>query len=213
LEKIVAKNRKNDYSSIKNRCSLMQILKEEIQARIRKVATAEFLRYGYQKVTMRDIAKKSAISVGNLYNYYENKEELFYTLTGTSYRYLKQLLREVSEHGSESGVSDLEFVKSLVLKLSQLLKKHRVGFLLMIDRGQGTKYENLKEELITVLVRHFEEELMEESDASLLMRIAARNLTYGLIEVARNYQSDEWVDRNLERLIDYHLHGISNLVV
>jgi len=36
---------------------------------------------------------------------------------------------------------------------------------------------------------------------------------YGLIEIARNYKSDEWVDRNIERLIDYHLHGISHLYI
>jgi len=188
----------------------MQTLKEEIRTRIQQVATAAFLRHGYQDVTMRDIAKNSAVSVGNLYNYYKNKKDLFYSLTSTSYSYLKQLLNEVKEHGPESGVTDTEFAKSLVLKISQLLKQHRVGFLLMIDRGQGTKYHNLEDELITVLVRHFEEELMEtdKTDASLIMRIAAKNLVYGLIEVAKNYQGDEWVDRNIERLIDYHLHGI-----
>jgi AcrR family transcriptional regulator len=193
----------------------MQILKKEIRSRIQQVATAEFLRYGYQEVTMRDIAKKSEISVGNLYNYYKNKEDLFDSLTSASYLYLNQLLKEVNEHGRESGVANIEFAKSLVLMISQLLKKHRVGFLLMIDRGQDTKYHNLKNEMITLLVRHFEKELMKKvkSDASLIMRIAAKNLVYGLIEVAKNYQGDEWADRNIERLIDYHLHGISHLYI
>jgi AcrR family transcriptional regulator len=193
----------------------MQTLKKEIRARIQQVATTEFLRFGYQEVTMREIAKKSAISVGNLYNYYENKEDLFDSLTRASYLYLNQLLEEVNAHGPESGVADIDFVKSLVLMISQLLKKHRVGFLLMIERGQGTKYHNLKNEMITLLVRHFEKELMAEhqSDASLIMRIAAKNLMYGLIEVAKNYQGDEWADRNIERLIDYHLHGISHLYI
>jgi AcrR family transcriptional regulator len=193
----------------------MQILKKEIRSRIQQVATAEFLRYGYQEVTMRDIAKKSEISVGNLYNYYKNKEDLFDSLTSASYLYLNQLLKEVNEHGRESGVVNIEFAKSLVLMISQLLKKHRVGFLLMIDRGQDTKYHNLKNEMITLLVRHFEKELMKKvkSDASLIMRIAAKNLVYGLIEVARNYQGDEWADRNIEGLIDYHLHGISHLYI
>jgi AcrR family transcriptional regulator len=193
----------------------MQILKKEIRSRIQQVATAEFLRYGYQEVTMRDIAKKSEISVGNLYNYYKNKEDLFDSLTSASYLYLNQLLKEVNEHGRESGVANIEFAKSLVLMISQLLKKHRVGFLLMIDRGQDTKYHNLKNEMITLLVRHFEKELMKKvkSDASLIMRIAAKNLVYGLIEVAKNYQGDEWADRNIEGLIDYHLHGISHLYI
>ena len=193
----------------------MQILKEEIRARIQQVAADEFLRYGYLKVTMRDIAKNSAISVGNLYNYYKNKEDLFYSLTSTSHLYLKQLLREVNEHGPESGVADIEYTKSLVVKISQLLKKHRVGVLLMVDKGQGTKYHDLKDNVIAVLLRHFEQELVKKSnsDISLIMRIAAKNLMDGLIEVAKNYQGDEWVDRNIERLINYHLHGIAQFLV
>jgi AcrR family transcriptional regulator len=215
LKKYIAKLWKNAYALIKNGCSFMQILKKEIQSRIQQVATHEFLRNGYQEVTMRDIAKKSAISVGNLYNYYKNKEDLFDSLTSASYLYLNQLLREVNEHGPESGVANTEFAKSLVLKIAQLLKKHRVGFLLMIDRGQGTKYHNLKKEMMTLLVRHFEAELTDRDkpDASLIMRIAAKNLMYGLIEIAKNYRGDEWADRNIESLIDYHLHGISQLYI
>lgn len=193
----------------------MQTLKEEIRSRIQEVAAEAFLKHGYQGVTMRDIAKKSAVSLGNLYNYYKSKEDLFDSLTSNSYLYLKQLLKQVDEHGPESGVADSEFTRSLVLNIAQLLKQHRVGLLLMIDRGQGTKYQDLKDNLVAHLVRHFEKELTEadKSDASLIMRIAAKNLLYGLIEIAKNYQGDEWVDRNIERLIDYHLHGILNLAI
>jgi len=193
----------------------MQILKKQIKARIQQVAAAEFLRHGYEEASMREIAKKSTISVGNLYNYYENKEDLFYSLTNTTFHYLSQLLREVNEHGTEGGVTNIDFTQSLVLKISELLKKHRVGFLLMIDKGQGTKYHDLKEKLITVLLRHFEEELLEKnkSDDSLIMRIAAKNLVDGLIEIARKYQNDEWVDSNINRLVEYHLHGISQFFV
>lgn len=193
----------------------MQVLKEEIRKRIQQVATTEFLRYGYQEVTMRDIAQKSAISVGNLYNYYESKEDLFYFLTGTAYLYLKQLLREVSEHGEESGVANTEFTESMMRKIAQLLKKHRIGFLLMTDKAQGTKHHDLKDKVIAVLLRHFEQELVDKnnSDVSMIMRIAAKNLIDGLIEIARNYRNDEWVDINIERIIDYHLHGISKYFI
>ena len=193
----------------------MQILKQEIRERIQQVATAEFLKNGYQEVTMREIAKKSAISVGNLYNYHENKEDLFESLTNAAYLYLKQLLREVKEHGRESGVANREFSESMVLKIAQLLKKHRVGFLLMIDKAQGTKYHDLKDRVIAVVLGHFVQESADTNglDGSLIMRIAAKNLIDGLIEIARNYRSDEWVDRNIERLIEYHLHGISQFFI
>jgi len=189
----------------------MQILKEEIKERIQQKAIIEFLKYGYEEASMRNIAKKSAISVGNLYNYYKNKEDLFYSLTKTSYRYLEELLKKVQTHGPEGGFTNREFTKSLVMKISELVKKHRVGFLLMMDKALGTKYHDLKDKLILLLLMHFEEELLEKkkSEDVLIMRIAARNLIYGLIEIARNYQNDKWVDSNIERLINYHLHGIS----
>jgi AcrR family transcriptional regulator len=190
-------------------------LKNEIRVRIQQVATAEFLKHGYEQVSMRAIARKSAISVGNLYNYYKNKEDLFYSLTRSSYHYLNELLREVNDHGPEGAVANTEFTKSLVMRISELVKQHRVGFLLMIDRGRGTKYHGLRDKLITVIFRHFEHELMEKNktEDSLIMRIAAKNLLDGLIEIAKSYQNDDWVDSNINRLVDYHLHGISQFFV
>lgn len=193
----------------------MQILKKEIKQRIQQKAVAEFLRYGYEEASMRNIAKASAVSVGNLYNYYKNKEDLFYSLTKTSYHYLETLLKEVQNHGPAGKITNREFTKSLVMKISELVKKHRVGFLLMIEKGAGTKYKDLKDELILLLLEHFEEELVEKKKSNnyLIMKIAATNLIYGLIEIARNYQSDNLVDSNIDRLINYHLHGIAQFYV
>ena len=156
----------------------MQILKKEVREKIEQTASSEFLQKGYEGASMRAIAKKSSISVGNLYNYFKSKEDLFYSLTKTSYRYLIKLLSEVKKHGPEDGFTNREFTESLVTKISELLKKHRAGFLLMMDKGQGTKYQDLKDELITVLLRHFEEELLvqKRSEDSLILRIAAKNL-------------------------------------
>ena len=193
----------------------MQILKQEIRARIQQVAAAQFLSRGYKDASIRDIARSSAISVGNLYNYFRSKEDLFYSLTSASYLHLNRILRQVKEHGTEGGVANMGFAKSVIMKISELLKTHRVGFLLMIDKGQGTKYRDLKDRVITVVLRHFEEESLEagRSDDSLIMRIAAKNLMDGLIEIARNYQNDDWVDYNVHRLMDYHLRGISQFFV
>ena len=55
----------------------MQVLKEDIRGRILTVARQQFERKGYSKTSMREIAELSSVGVGNIYNYFTNKDELF----------------------------------------------------------------------------------------------------------------------------------------
>ena len=55
----------------------MQVLKEDIRGRILTVARQQFGQKGYSKTSMREIAELSGVGVGNIYNYFTNKDELF----------------------------------------------------------------------------------------------------------------------------------------
>ena len=55
----------------------MQVQKEDIRGRILTVARQQFERKGYSKTSMREIAELSSVGVGNIYNYFTNKDELF----------------------------------------------------------------------------------------------------------------------------------------
>ena len=55
----------------------MQVLKEDIRSRILTVARQQFERNGYSKTSMREIAVLAGVGVGNIYNYFTNKDELF----------------------------------------------------------------------------------------------------------------------------------------
>lgn len=55
----------------------MQVLKEDIRGRILTVASQQFGQKGYSKTSIREIAELAGISVGNIYNYFTNKDELF----------------------------------------------------------------------------------------------------------------------------------------
>lgn len=54
----------------------MQILKEKIKEDIIESARASFINEGYEKATLKDIADKADISVGNIYRYFKSKEEI-----------------------------------------------------------------------------------------------------------------------------------------
>ena len=55
----------------------MQVLKEDIRGRILAVAKLQFGQKGYSKTSMREIAELAGVGVGNIYNYFASKDELF----------------------------------------------------------------------------------------------------------------------------------------
>lgn len=58
----------------------MQHTKEEIRNRILEAAEMEFDENGYAGASMRKIVSRAGTSLGNLYRYYANKEELFLSI-------------------------------------------------------------------------------------------------------------------------------------
>lgn len=53
---------------------------EQNQRKIEAAALRVFTRQGYHGTSVRDIAEAAGVSIGNLYNYYGGKEEMFLSL-------------------------------------------------------------------------------------------------------------------------------------
>ena len=52
-------------------------LSEEKQEKIMRAAIAEILNNGYEKANIGTIAKNAGVAKGSMYQYFENKKELF----------------------------------------------------------------------------------------------------------------------------------------
>jgi len=198
----------------------MQVLKEEINDRIKDAALKEFLDNGFEKASMRDIARKAGMSVSNLYNYFSNKEQLFYSISMPIYYQCENMFRKFSDHENEGDFKDDAFLKQFgeftALRIGQLIKNNRDGFLLIMDRSIGTKCEGLKGRMISMLEKHFLEHLKsaqrkkdDNQKIMFIMHIIATNLVESLLEIARHYKNDELVDYTIGALMKYHLRGIS----
>ena len=48
---------------------------------ILSAAELQFSRYGFRRTSMQDIAKETGVSRASLYSYFENKEEIFRSLS------------------------------------------------------------------------------------------------------------------------------------
>ena len=94
--------------------------------RILRHATKIFLEHGYEKSSMRMIAKASNISIGGLYLYFKNKEDLYTTLTNfwmDDYSVkLRDALRDVQD--------PVEQIRAYIVVSINYARKHRELILL-----------------------------------------------------------------------------------
>ena len=75
----------------------MQVLKEDIRGRILTIARQQFEKKGYSKTSMREIAELAGVGVGNIYNYFTSKDELFHEVVRPVLCALEAMLQE--HHG------------------------------------------------------------------------------------------------------------------
>ncbi|MEF9922164.1 MAG: TetR/AcrR family transcriptional regulator [Anaerovoracaceae bacterium] len=119
----------------------MQIQKAEIKNRITNSAIESFLTLGYEKASMRRIASDAGITVGNIYSYFSNKEELFDTIVLPTVEQIKGLiLMKLSTNNRITKQSAMEATNQI---MNTILTNHQV-FLILMDGAKGSKYENIK---------------------------------------------------------------------
>ena len=104
----------------------MQTLKSDIRNRILSAAKEQFMQRGYLKTSMREIADAVDVGVGNLYNYFENKDELFCVILRPVSDALERMLQE--HHGAKGAdimlICSEEYLKSAVDEYISLINKH-----------------------------------------------------------------------------------------
>ena len=125
---------------------MAQVLKEEVRETILENAREEFLEQGFDNASMRRIAGKSRMTVGNLYRYFKSKDEINDTIVSPTYELINALVGklthgELSLEGSgtilNAGLDELkEMFRSLSGGLVDIYKDHRteVNILMMGSR-------------------------------------------------------------------------------
>ena len=97
------------------------IQKRSIQkkADIRKAALSLFCENGFMQTTTNHIAKAAGMSVGSLYEYYANKEDILFDIVDgyfTDFLNAKDQLKELFFTGIESG-NKRDWIKSILYNL------------------------------------------------------------------------------------------------
>jgi len=145
-------------SSKMNGGSRMQILKEDIKNRIIAAALEEFKEQGYLGASIRNIASNAGIALGTIYKYFKNKEDLFNSLVEPVYKDVLLTLKD-SIDSSINPICTVIDIKDVILDIFKVKNKE---LLILFDKSKGSKFENFKEEMISVIHIILQKELMQQ---------------------------------------------------
>ena len=89
-------------------------LRPEKRDRILRVAVEEFANNGFENTSIQQIAKKSEISVGSVYKYFENKETLFSMVVRGGLSSLEELLVGLADSSEDILVKAETIIRALL---------------------------------------------------------------------------------------------------
>lgn len=125
----------------------MQILKDNIRSRILDVAKRQFELKGYSKTSMREIAVDVGVGVGNIYNYFKSKDELFHEVVRPVLYALEMLLQE--HHGIQGEdimmMRSEEYLETCINEYISLYDTHHRLMKILLFRAQGSSLECFRE--------------------------------------------------------------------
>jgi AcrR family transcriptional regulator len=131
----------------------MQYQKENVKNAILKAAKTEFIAKGYQGASLRNIAGQADVAVSNIYNYFNNKDEIFKEVLQpvlTKIEAGKKFLAETEFKELEASGEKLDLAthQKLLMKSGEFIDENRGLLKLLIFEAYGSSLENYKEELI-----------------------------------------------------------------
>ncbi|GIU82306.1 MAG: TetR/AcrR family transcriptional regulator [Acidobacteria bacterium] len=102
---------------------------EKKKALISKAAKELFIERGFHATSMRDIAKKANVSLGNLYNYFETKEAIFESIINDYLKIVNEKLKKILDEIDDP--IEPRSLRFLGEKIGELVNSHSDFWLLM----------------------------------------------------------------------------------
>lgn len=125
----------------------MQTLKDDIRDKILRAAKDKFLRKGYVKTSMREIADASGVGIGNIYNYFESKDDLFRNVVRPVIDQFQTMLdRHHGHYGTDALFMTSEsYLHETIKEYLYLINNNRSLMKMLMFKAHGSSLENFRE--------------------------------------------------------------------
>jgi len=202
----------------------LQILKDEVRNKIREAALTEFKREGYLKASVRRIAQAAGVTSGNIYRYYESKEQLFDAIVQPVYEQysenMMEIRRKVEMSYQSDGRNNPAYFSNIESTLVELFKTYSSELTIMLNQSEGTRYENVKSDLRQLVFSILEKVLMtirgEETRLSpedyALVQMLSSTIMEGLCLLLRDNEEGDTLKKLVDQFLFVNYKGINALI-
>lgn len=171
-------------------------------------AEDEFYKRGYRDASMRTIAKKDTTTLGNIYNYFENKKALLDAVIGDIPEKINAMIKRHREFPVGAFTKDnyLALIGDIlpeVFPLDLLMSK---GIVILLEGCEGTKYTFQRDRLLKLFSEHLE---LPQDD-----NLSAAMLTGTITAFLSIAKSNKSLEERKQDLYDYIVtlaFGLPNL--
>ena len=180
-----------------------QVQKDNVRETILDSAREEFLEHGFEGSSMRRIAQKSRMTVGNLYRYFKNKEELSDIIVSPTYKIINDTVRELSggliSLGEENRQIDMplpvikERLKIMSDRLVDIYDAHKIEVsILMMGTKLNKEITDWFADLISALITgNFPSLDRDDERLRILSQCYAHSVFSGIRTILRESKSSK----------------------
>jgi TetR/AcrR family transcriptional regulator, cholesterol catabolism regulator len=138
----------------------MQVKKERIKRNILISARKEFGKNMFQNASMHKIADDSGITTSNIYNYFENKDDIFKAILTPVINIIDSGLNTASILMSKElqNNHDINQYKENISKIFKFIDNNRNDLELLFLKSKGSSLENFREEIVQKYTEIFDDQ-------------------------------------------------------
>ncbi len=123
-------------------------LSQEKQEKVIRSAISEFLKHGFEKANVGAIAKQAGVAKGSIYQYFENKKELFVFAVNWS----MSLLMNKYQKNVAMNIDIFTYFYETAAPLLQMLREEREAAVFVQEVFLG-KYGSVKDQSMTAMLK------------------------------------------------------------
>ncbi|MCP4133634.1 MAG: TetR/AcrR family transcriptional regulator [bacterium] len=190
---------------------------EDKRKMILDAAMTLFSEKGYSGTGLREIAEKAAVSIGNIYNYFKNKKEIFDTILSpdkimASLATIPVMMNEEFPNNLNKLILKAKNVVDEEIELYKLIFIDLIEFNgentnktmdMVIQFTQSSLEEKIRNNEVTSYIRNMDYKLFVKS---FILMMIPFFVTTNILPAARIQKSDEEM---AEMLANVFLHGIA----
>ncbi|MCL2675998.1 MAG: TetR/AcrR family transcriptional regulator [Firmicutes bacterium] len=172
----------------------MQYQKEDVRNKIMVAGADEFLENGYRGGKIGSIAAAAGVPIGNLYRYFDGKEGLLDAIVSSTYNLIPRYVAEIAAVSDLYGQSLGNLAAALTRVITELLDRCGKELLILLDRCEGSKFDDFKLKLYALVNKYMNERLFraETKEDEVFCYVVSKAFLDMLFDILRKGERDNY---------------------